>query len=147
MYSIDAYDSNGLLKPSGLLWLCMLFSARGWGVFVMAGVSRAQGAELLQLFYPHTENLYFLMGIGLPALCLMWLSGLRHKNNKMINVAWRYGRYILLSVYVLDLVLQVYQLTLLRGAFSWPVAVTLLATIWLMAYLVRSSRVRHTFAN
>nr|WP_249199131.1 DUF2919 family protein [Photobacterium sp. GJ3] len=62
MYSIDAYNSHGQLKPSALLWLSFLFSARGWGVFMMAGASQAQGAQLLQLFFPHAENLYLLMG-------------------------------------------------------------------------------------
>ncbi|KDM93008.1 DUF2919 domain-containing protein [Photobacterium galatheae] len=147
MYSIDAYDSHGQLKPSGLLWLSMLFSARGWGAFVMAGASQAQGANLLQLFFPQTQSLYLLMGLGLPAVILMWLSGLRHKKNKIVNGLWRYGRPILLMTYALDVVLQVYHLTLMRGAFSWPAAVTLLLSLWLMAYLVRSSRVRHTFAN
>lgn len=146
-YPIDAYDKHGLLKPSAMLWLTLAFSAKAWVVFVMAGASRDQGAQILEVLYPLRENLYFAMVIGLPALLLMWLTGQRHKNNKLINTLWQHGKTILLAAYVTDCALQVYQLSLIHGAFSWAQAVTLLLTLWLSAYIARSTRVRNTFAD
>ncbi|KLV05911.1 membrane protein [Photobacterium aquae] len=147
LYPIEAYDKNGLLKPSPLLWLVMLFSAKGWVVFVMAGASRQQGAKILELLYPIPENLYLAMAIGLPSLLLMWLAGLRHKNNKFINIIWQQGKWILLAAYITDCALQMHQLLLTHGEFSWTRAVSMLLTLWLGSYLLRSSRVRHTFAD
>ncbi|MGF1726674.1 DUF2919 domain-containing protein [Photobacterium nomapromontoriensis] len=147
LYPIEAYDKHGLLKPSAMLWLCMLFSAKAWIVFIMAGASRQHGAEVLEILYPLRESLYLAMVIGLPAVILMWLAGHRHKNNKLTNSVWRHGKFILLLTYTIDCVLQMYQLILTHGAFSWTRAVSLLLTIWLGCYLYRSSRVRNTFAD
>jgi len=147
LYPIDAYDKYGLLKPSAMLWLTLAFSAKAWVVFMMAGASREQGARILELLYPLRENLYFAMAIGLPALLLMWLTGQRYKNKKLINRLWQHGKTILLAAYMTDCALQVYQLSLIDGAFSWTQAVNLLLTLWLSAYLARSTRVRNTFAD
>ena len=147
LYPIDAYDKHGLLKPSAMLWLALAFSAKAWVIFVMAGASREQGAQILEVLYPLRDNLYFGMATGLPALFLMWLTGQRYKNNKLINTLWQQGKTILLAAYMTDCALQVYQLSLLHGAFSWSQAVILLLTLWLSIYLVRSTRVRNTFAD
>ncbi|ELR65158.1 membrane protein [Photobacterium marinum] len=147
LYPIDAYDKHGLLKPSAMLWLTLIFNAKAWIIFVMAGASREQGAQVLEILYPVRNNLYFAMVMGLPALFLMWVTGQRHKNKKLINALWRRGKSILLAAYMTDCALQVYQLTLLNGAFSWSRAITLLITVWLGLYLIRSTRVRNTFAD
>ncbi|MDV5171170.1 DUF2919 domain-containing protein [Photobacterium rosenbergii] len=147
IYPIDAYDKHGLLKPSAMLWLCWLFSAKGWVIFVMAGASRQQGAQVLEILYPLRENLYLAMLIGLPALIYMWMAGYRHKNKKLINFVWLHGKGILMLSYATDCVLQMYQLMLTHGAFSWTRAVSLLLTFWLGGYLLRSSRVRNTFVD
>ncbi|WP_299016023.1 DUF2919 domain-containing protein [uncultured Photobacterium sp.] len=147
LYPIDAYDKHGLLKPSAMLWLTLVFSAKAWIIFFMAGASREQGAQILEILYPVRDNLYFAMVTGLPALFLMWLTGQRHKNKKLINSLWRRGKTILLVAYMTDCALQVYQLSLLDGAFSWTRSITLLLTLWLSVYLIRSTRVRNTFAD
>ncbi|MGF1685995.1 DUF2919 domain-containing protein [Photobacterium japonica] len=147
LYPIEAYDKHGLLKPSAMLWLCLWFSAKAWIVFVMAGASRQHGAQVLEILYPLPENLYLAMGLGLPAVIFMWLAGYRHKNNKVINWVWQRGKSVLLLSYTIDCALQVYQLVLTHGEFSWTRALSLLLTLWLGFYLYRSSRVRNTFAD
>ena len=147
LYPIDAYDKHGLLKPSAMLWLAQAFSAKAWVIFILAGASREQGAQILEVIYPLRANLYLAMVTGFPALLLMWLSGQRHKNNKLINTLWQHGKLILLAAYMTDCASQLYQLSLSHGAFSWTRAVTLLLTLWLGLYLLRSTRVRNTFAD
>ncbi|MEJ2764198.1 DUF2919 domain-containing protein [Photobacterium sp. MCCC 1A19761] len=147
LYPIEAYDKHGLLKPSGMLWLALAYSAKAWLIFLMAGASRAQGAQILEVIYPLRDHLYVGMGMGLPALLLMWLSGQRHKQNQWITAIWQQGKVILLFAYLADGLSQGYQLALSQGAFRWPQAVNLLLTLWLSAYLMRSTRVRNTFAD
>ncbi|MGF1680453.1 DUF2919 domain-containing protein [Photobacterium makurazakiensis] len=130
-----------------MLWLCFFFSAKAWVIFAMAGASRQQGAQVLEILYPLRENLYLAMVLGLPAVILMWLTGQRHKNNKLINIVWHHGKTFLLVSYTADCALQVYQLFLTQGAFSWTRAVSLLLTVWIGIYLCRSSRVKNTFAD
>ncbi|KPA52659.1 DUF2919 domain-containing protein [Photobacterium lucens] len=147
LYPIDAYDQHGQLKINKMLWFVLLFNAKAWLVFVMAGVSRTQGGELLELIYPIRETLYLGMAIGSPAILLMWLSGQRNKNNKLINFLWRQGKSTLLAAYSIDILMQIHHLVISHGAFSWIRAITLLLTAWLGLYLLRSSRVRDLFAD
>ncbi|PSV23286.1 DUF2919 domain-containing protein [Photobacterium leiognathi subsp. mandapamensis] len=147
LYPIDAYDQHGQLKINKMLWFVLLFNAKAWLVFVMAGVSRTQGGELLELIYPIRETLYLGMAIGSPAILLMWLSGQRNKNNKLINFLWRQGKSTLLAAYSIDILMQIHHLVISHGAFSWIRAITLLLTTWLGLYLLRSSRVRDLFAD
>ncbi|WP_434137219.1 DUF2919 domain-containing protein [Photobacterium leiognathi] len=147
LYPIDAYDQHGQLKINTMLWFVLLFNAKAWLVFVMAGVSRTQGGELLELIYPIRETLYLGMVIGSPAILLMWLSGQRNKNNKLINFLWRQGKSTLLAAYSIDILMQIHHLVISNGAFNWIGAITLLLTTWLGLYLLRSSRVRDLFAD
>ncbi|OZS44827.1 DUF2919 domain-containing protein [Photobacterium sanguinicancri] len=146
-YSFSAYDEHGLLKPSPMLWLTLAFSAKAWIIFVMAGASRQQGSQLLTLFYPLKESLYVGLLLGLPSLLLAWLSGQRHKHNKISNYIWRHGKQLLLVAYLSDCLLQTYHLFMTQGVFSWPNGVMILITAWLTMYLLRSSRVKNTFAD
>lgn len=147
LYPIDAYDQHGQLKINKMLWFVLLFNAKAWLVFVMAGVSRTQGGELLELIYPIRETLYLGMAIGSPAILFMWLSGQRNKNNKLINFLWRQGKSTLLAAYSIDILMQIHHLVISHGAFNWIGAITLLLTTWLGLYLLRSSRVRDLFAD
>ncbi|OAN13919.1 hypothetical protein A3K86_12890 [Photobacterium jeanii] len=146
-YSLDAFDKHGLLKPSPMLWLVLAFSAKAWIVFVMAGSSREQGSQLLTLFYPIKETLYVGFVLGLPSILLTWLSGLRHRNNHLINTIWRHGKLLLLVAYISDCLLQTYHLITTQGVFSWSNGVMMVLTIWLTMYLLRSTRVKNTFAD
>lgn len=147
LYPIDAYDKHGTLKPSKMLWLALTFSAKAWFVFVMAGASREQGAQILTIFYPYRDSLYIGMAMGLPAILLMWLSGQRYKNKKIMNILWQHGKKLLLAAYLTDCLLQLYHLSLTQGAFSWTRAIIMLLTLWFSVYLIRSTRVQNTFAD
>ena len=147
LYPINAYDDHGQLKLNKMLWLVLIFNAKALVIFIMAGVSRTQGGELLELIYPLRETLYIGMVLGSPALLLMWLSGQRNNNNKVTHYLWQQGKKILIAAYSIDFALQIYHLVLSQGAFSWVGALTLLLTAWLGLYLVLSSRVKDVFAH
>lgn len=147
LYPINAYDDHGQLKLNKMLWLVLIFNAKALVIFVMAGVSRTQGGQLLELIYPLRDTLYIGMVLGTPALLLMWLSGQRNNNNKVIHYLWQHGKKLLIAAYSIDFALQIYHLVLSQGAFSWVRASTLLLTVWLGLYLVRSSRVKDVFAH
>lgn len=147
LYPINAYDEHGQLKLNNMLWLALIFNAKAWVIFVMAGVSRTQGGQLLELIYPLRDTLYIGMVLGGPALVLMWLSGQRSSDNRVIHYLWQHGKKILIAAYSIDFALQIYHLVLSQGAFSWVRALTLLLTVWLGLYLLRSSRVKDVFAD
>ena len=147
IYPIEHYDKNGLLKLPKMWWLACLFSAKAWAIFVMAGVSRQQGADLLALFYPIHQTLYLGMGIGVPSLMYMWLSGHRTHSQVWVLWLWNQGRKALLIAYGFDLGLQLYHLQQTQGEFQWGIAIQLLLTIWFLWYLIKSQRVRAIFSG
>ncbi|WP_428771857.1 DUF2919 domain-containing protein [Vibrio sp.] len=141
-YPIEHYDQHGFLKAPIWLWLGWLFLAKAWLLFVVAGASRDSGNQILLYIYPDNRLFYSGLVMGLPALCLMWLIGLRKPERRWANRLVSLGRMITL-VTVLGQMLQVlYQIGLHHGAFSWPNALSLLLLGWFVLYLVKSKTVR-----
>ncbi|CZF83123.1 DUF2919 domain-containing protein [Grimontia marina] len=143
--SPDYYDKHGNAKPNLMFWLTGLFLARSWIVFVVAGVSREQGKDLLSLFYPSHDALYIGLALGLPAVALMLMAGSLHRFPAFFQRVWRFGKYTLLAALSGDLILQVKHLMAQRWEFHWSGALMLLMAIWLVLYLLRSRRIQFLF--
>lgn len=141
-YPIEQYDAQGYLKAPFWLWLGWFFLARAWVVFVVAGVSRTGGNDILAWVYPNTATLYLGLAAGLPGLLLMWLIGLRQPQRGLINTLVRCGRAITLLTAGLQLVQTGYHTYVLHGSFHWANALTLLILLWLILYVLRSRRVK-----
>lgn len=141
-YPIEQYDAQGYLKAPLWLWLGWFFLARAWVVFVVAGVSRSGGSEILAWVYPNTTTLFLGLASGLPGLILMWLIGLRQPQRPLINRVVCRGRWITLLTAGVQLVQTGYHAYLQHGQFQWADALTLLILLWLGLYLLRSRRVR-----
>lgn len=140
------FDDHGQRKVPLWLWLAWAFSAKAWLVFVMAGVSRQQGSDLLNLFYPDHQALYVGMAIGAPALFWMWLAGLRDRF-VWSHFLWRQGRWITVLMYLGELARQSWHFWQTQGAFAWSLALSLLCCVWGLLYLLRSQRLVRLFQS
>ncbi|EXU74806.1 MULTISPECIES: DUF2919 domain-containing protein [Erwinia] len=89
IYSPDDYDARGQLRLPAAFWMILLLQARTWVLFVMAGASRQQGAELLALFYPDTQAFWTGIGLGIPAVLGLLLTGYRQRFPRLWQ-AWRW---------------------------------------------------------
>ncbi|MEZ9526062.1 DUF2919 domain-containing protein [Enterovibrio norvegicus] len=145
--SPDYFDKHGNAKPALFFWLACIFLARAWIVFVIAGVSREQGADMLALIYPNHDALYMGLAVGFPSVALMLMAGNLHRYPRVIENVWHWGRAILLAAFSCDLVLQIKHLTVGHWRFHWSSAVTLLIALWLVIYLLRSRRIQFLFAS
>jgi len=146
-YSIYEYDKHGFLSAPRWLWLGWLFLARAWIVFIVAGVSRNDGSRLLEIIYPVHSLFYTGLVVGLPAIVLIWLMGLRTAERKRICQIMRHGRRVTLSLILIQLGLEVYQIVLEGGKFSLAHAVTLVLLGWMFLYFYRSRRVADCFRS
>ena len=146
-YAIEQYDKHGYLKAPIWLWLGWAFLARAWVVFVVAGVSRTSGADILAWVYPSTARLYLGLLSGLPGLVLMWLIGLRDPQRPIINTLAGSGRWITLLTLLLQSAQAGSHSYLQHGSFHWANALTLLILLWLVLYLLRSRRVKDCFSD
>ncbi|WP_394210793.1 DUF2919 domain-containing protein [Enterovibrio calviensis] len=143
--SPDYFDKHGNAKPNLLFWLSCVFLARAWLVFVIAGVSREQGQDLLALFYPSHDALYIGLGVGFPAVVLMLLAGNLHRYPAFFDRIWFWGKAFLITAFFSDLILQIKHLMMLHWRFHWSSAVTLLIALWLVIYLFKSRRTQFLF--
>ncbi len=145
-YRIEDYDKNGFLKPSIWLWLGWLFIAKAWVVFIVASASRDMSSRLLELIYPIHNNLYLGLAIGAPVVVMAWLIGLRHPERAWVQVSLRWGRELTMLCAVLQFALTLQQLSQTRWLFNWVDAITLLGLGWFLFFMLRSRRVKDTFA-
>lgn len=146
-YAIEQYDTHGYLKAPVWLWLGWLFLARAWIVFVIAGVSRDSGTQILSLIYPGNQTLYLGMAAGVPSVVLMWLIGLRHPKRRKVNVLFGAGRWLTLLTAATQFVQTGYHVYLQHGAFYWTNALTLLILFWFSLYVYYSRGVRDCFRS
>lgn len=144
-YLIEDYDQHGFVKSPIWLWLGWFFLAKAWVVFIAAGVSRDESSKLLEIIYPVHSTLYIGLALGLPALVLMWLMGLRSSERKVINVVVSYGKWITIVLIGMQLWLVCYQIILDNVKFSWSNASTLVLLLWFLIYIVNSRRVKDCF--
>ncbi|PWI34689.1 DUF2919 domain-containing protein [Vibrio albus] len=144
-YPIEDYDKYGYLRAPVWLWLGWLFLARAWVVFVIAGVSRQSGEKMLGIVYPDHLALYVDLALGLPAIFLIWLIGLRRPERSLISKILRMGKAVSASIIIIQLNVVMYRIYLTSGRFHWPEAVTLVVLCWFLLFVLRSRRVTHCF--
>lgn len=127
-------------------WLCLLLWCRGYWLLLLALASRSQSGELLGLVYPDPVQLYWALGWGTPAL-LVWLaSAYRQRTpHPLAHALWCQGRPLCFISALGELGNLLYGLYLSDGAFSWPVALLLLAQLTSLVYLLRSRRLKGLF--
>jgi len=105
-YTPDDYDAKGQLKLPLAFWAALLLQARTWLLFIMAGASRQQGTELLELFYPDTHAFWIGIALGVPAAIGLLLTGYRQRLPRL----WKTWRWVLLLTLAAMLCLQIASL-------------------------------------
>ncbi|MEA1065632.1 DUF2919 domain-containing protein [Erwinia sp. HR93] len=139
MWLPSDFDSRGGLKLPPGFWCVLLLQARTWVLFVLAGASRQQGAELLALFYPDRQAFGWGLLAGLPAVIAFLLSGRRGRFPRL----WQGWRWVLI---VTQFILLCWQ-----GAWlsddnaSLQVAALLAADALALGWLLTSRRLRACF--
>lgn len=132
LFTPDDYDSKGQLRLPLTFWLILLLQARTWVLFVMAGASRQQGAELLELFYPDRNIFWLGMALGIPAAAGLLLTGYRQR----WPVIWQAWRWVLCVTLLLSLALMLWQGgqegDISSFALWLPALFDLLALLWLL---------------
>lgn len=121
------------MRPSISLWLCSIYLAKTYLIFIASLTYRENSEGLLALFYPVKQDLYIGMLIGITGLFIFILCGFREK-------VWKTGKAYLFSAIKFSLLLgllsdMIFNLYLAQQQywlFSWNIgAIVLLDFYWL----------------
>nr|WP_086939836.1 DUF2919 family protein [Thaumasiovibrio occultus] len=138
-------DKHGEFRIPVLLWLGWALLSRSWCLFVLAGVSRDKGPELLGLFYPYIDELHWQLAISFPILLLMWLAGSRHNLPAWCRDHWWLAKYLTMLVLLIDMSQIIAQMILAPLTVTLPLLSVLVLLLWFGLYLWRSQQVKWAF--
>jgi hypothetical protein len=149
-YHFNDFNDDGVLRMPLLLWVSLLYLSRHLLLLALGGFSSFMLSRMgsAQADFSHLHSRPVLLLASLPAL-MVAAAGLRRAPGagKLIRTIWQRGRGLLISAVLLDLglflvfwYLHPLQMTL------WPITGAVL-DLYILAYLIRSLRVRDTFAD
>ncbi len=142
-YSIEDFDKFDCLKLSKGIYLMVLFSLRGYLVWLMSVTNMKDRIGIMQWIYPQTNLFYLSLFSGLLGLFVVVIISLRRpKAASWVKSSWQNLRLFLVSALLFDLTISLvahYFWQML--SVSWLVSQVLIVTalIW---YCFSSPRIR-----
>lgn len=139
-------DDKGHMKPPAILYLMLVFLARGWCVFVMSLTQASDRSGLVRLIYPQKEEFLLALASGIGAV-IVYLLVIAERKRKPIwlKAGFRLGLVWLWSLLILDAVILTQRLFHAKFLFNWSFGVDALLLFWFGIYLMKSKRLRHYF--
>jgi hypothetical protein len=136
------YDEAGRVKPAISLYICIAFLTKSLLILIGSVSVRANGDQLLALFYPERQYLYISLCIAFPAFLALLLLGFREK----IWQADRCWMFLLIKPLLIlsvltDLGLHIMLAGIAQWQFSWVIAITLLIDALVFYFLLKD---KHT---
>ena len=145
-YNLSDYRDDGTLRVSGLIIAVMLFLSRHLLLIFMGGISTFKGAKVSGVpgLYSHP----LLLVASIPAL-LVLVAVLRRiaTGGALPRAIWRAGRWLLCLAAVFDIALTLVLADFRADRISAIQIAVVIADAYIVAYLLRSERVRDTFAD
>ncbi|WP_243885332.1 DUF2919 domain-containing protein [Shewanella algae] len=137
-------DNNGHIKPPLLLYIIVLFLARGWCVFAASLTQASDRAALVRLFYPEKSDFLLALAAGAGALLVYGLIVAERKRVfEVVIPIFRQIRWWLALLLGIDGMLLIQRLGHSDWLFSWNLALDALLLFWSLLYLAKSAHLRH----
>ncbi len=134
------------MKPPAVLYLMLVFLARGWCVFIMSLTQHSDRAGLVRLIYPQKEEFLLALGAGLGAVLFYFLIiAERKRKPSWLRGVFKYGLTWLWVLVILDGIILTQRLYHAQFLFNWSFGVDALLIFWCTIYLMKSKRLRHYF--
>lgn len=149
-YPPRAYDDEWCLKPPPLLWVALIYLARGLVLPPLMGLAHWAGVnpDALTVLRGVWQPPYLIPALlALPIICAAFRRVPQAPN--ALRWIWRQGRMMIILAVVADLAVNVWSLIQvgdLDDASVLPVG-GVLFDLYLLAYLAFVARVRDTFKD
>ncbi|MDF0534910.1 DUF2919 domain-containing protein [Shewanella yunxiaonensis] len=141
-------DDHGHVRPPLMLYLLLLFLARGWAIFVMSLTIASDRSELVKLFYPDRSDFLIALAAGSGAVFAFFLV-IAERRRKPLWLRPLFGslRLLLAVLLTVEAVLLVIRLSHLTFLFDWPMALDGLLLFWSAIYLYHSRHLKAYVAD
>ncbi|KFZ36691.1 hypothetical protein HR45_14610 [Shewanella mangrovi] len=129
-------DDKGHVKPPMVLYLLLLFLARGWVIFVLSLTDSSDRAGLVRFFFPERADFLVSLAAGAGAVLIFLLvTAERRRKPQWLRHCFRWLRPMLLVLLVIDAVLLYFRLKHNHFWFEWSMALDALLLFWSLIYL------------
>jgi len=129
-----------LSPPPNLYYICCGFLARAWIVAIVQVVSFNQQQPLLNIFYPVKHSFYLSLILGLPALFTLVLNRYPKRGHRLLH---HLVKPLLGIGLVIDIALQIINITSHQFTYSMANALLLTISIWFLLWVITSHRLKY----
>lgn len=144
--NITWLDDKGHVKPPIMLYLLLVFIARGWCVFIASLTQASDRAALVTLFYPHKDDFLMALAAGAGAL-FIYAAVIAERKRKpaWVRHLFPYMKWLLLGLLIVDGALLIQRILHSYYAYSWSMGLDALFLFWSCLYLYKSKHLRLYF--
>ncbi|WP_028774329.1 DUF2919 domain-containing protein [Shewanella waksmanii] len=137
-------DDNGHIKPPPMLYLMLVFIARGWCVFAVSLTQASDRAGLVALFYPHKTDFLMALAAGFGALLLYGVVIAERKRKPLWLIPiFAKLKWLLLLLLAVDGALLMQRLIHNQFLFTWSFGLDALFLFWSLLYIWQSKRLHY----
>ncbi|MCL1147628.1 DUF2919 domain-containing protein [Shewanella sp. 10N.261.52.F9] len=137
--NITWLDDKGHVKPPLMLYLLLVFIARGWCVFIASLTQATDRAGLVTLFYPHKSDFLMALAAGAGALVIYaTVIAERKRKPAWVRPIFPYMKWLLVLLLILDGGLLVQRVLHSYYVYSWSMGLDALFLFWSSLYLYKS---------
>lgn len=146
--NITWLDDKGHIKPPLMLYLMLIFLARGWCVFIASLTQASDRAGLVALVYPQKSDFLMALMAGAGALVVYSLIIAERKRSPWwIQPIFKYIKWLLLALLCIDGGLLIQRILHAHYVYSWSVGLDALFLFWSTLYLFNSNRLKYYFLD
>ncbi len=131
-----------------MLYLMLIFLARGWCVFIASLTQASDRAGLVALVYPQKSDFLMALMAGAGALVVYSLIIAERKRSPWwIQPIFKYIKWLLLALLCIDGGLLIQRILHAHYVYSWSVGLDALFLFWSTLYLFNSNRLKYYFLD
>ena len=146
--NITWLDDKGHVKPPLMLYLLLVFIARGWCVFVASLTQASDRAALVELFYPQKSDFLMALAAGFGAVIVYAaVIAERKRSPNWIRPLFPYMKWLLVILLVIDGGLLTQRILHSYYMYSWSIGLDALVLFWSSLYLYKSKRLKLYFSD
>ncbi|MDB2386927.1 DUF2919 domain-containing protein [Shewanella sp.] len=141
-------DDQGRIKPPLMLYLMLVFLARGWCVLIASLTQASDRAGLVAMLYPQKSDFFMALIAGAGALLIYAaIIAERKRSPQWVQPFFKHVKWLLLILLCVDGGLLIQRVLHAHYIYSWSVGLDALFVFWGTLYFFNSKQLAYYFAD